>query len=112
MLGRVAYHEPYRLAELEHALHGTPPPDRDAVLLGMRPYIEAHIANGGRLQHISRHLLGLYQGLPGARAFRRTLSERAHRPEAGFEVIEQALAARHSAGSHATAVRNIDIAPE
>jgi tRNA-dihydrouridine synthase A len=94
MLGRTAYHEPYRLAEIEHALHGTPLPDRDDVLARFRPYIEAHLARGDRLQHISRHLLGLYQGLPGARAYRRHLSERAHRTDAGYEIVEQAIALR------------------
>jgi tRNA-dihydrouridine synthase A len=94
MLGRTAYHEPYRLAELEHALYGEPLPERDAVLAAFRPYIEAHLARGDRLQHISRHILGLYQGLPGARAFRRVLSERAHRKDAGYDVIVDAIAAR------------------
>ncbi|MEP7044113.1 MAG: tRNA dihydrouridine(20/20a) synthase DusA [Dokdonella sp.] len=94
MLGRTAYHEPYRVAELEAALYGTPLPDRDAVLLRLRPYVEAHLARGDRLQHISRHILGLYQGLPGARVFRRVLSEQAHRANAGWEVIERAMAAR------------------
>ncbi|MBN8728234.1 MAG: tRNA dihydrouridine(20/20a) synthase DusA [Xanthomonadales bacterium] len=94
MLGRTAYHEPFRLAEIEHALHGTPLPDRDEVLRRLRPYVEAHLARGDRLQHISRHVLGLYQGLSGARAFRRVLSEEAHRPDAGWEVVERAMAAR------------------
>jgi tRNA-dihydrouridine synthase A len=94
MLGRTAYHEPYRLAELEHALYGEPYPERDAVLAAFRPYIEAHLARGDRLQHISRHILGLYQGLPGARAFRRVLSERAHRADAGYDVVVDAIAAR------------------
>jgi len=94
MLGRTAYHEPYRLAEIEHALHGTPLPDRDDVLMRLRPYVEAHLARGDRLQHITRHVLGLYQGLPGARAFRRMLSEQAHRADAGWDVIGQAMAAR------------------
>jgi tRNA-dihydrouridine synthase A len=94
MLGRTAYHEPYRLAELEHALYGGPLPERDAVLASFRPYIEAHLARGDRLQHISRHILGLYQGLPGARAFRRVLSERAYRADAGYEVVEDAIATR------------------
>jgi len=96
MLGRVAYHEPYRLAQIEHALYGTPLPERDVVLRQMRGHIESHLAAGGRLQHVARHLLGLYQGLPGARVFRRVLSERAHRADAGFEVIEAAIAARSS----------------
>ena len=94
MLGRTAYHEPYRLAELEHALYGEALPERDAVLAALRPYIEAHLARGDRLQHISRHILGLYQGLPGARAFRRVLSERAHRNDAGYDVVVDAIAAR------------------
>lgn len=94
MLGRTAYHEPFRLAEVEHDLFGTPLPDRDGVLARMRPYIEAHLARGDRLQHISRHILGLYQGLPGARAYRRVLSERAHRVDAGWEVVEQAIEVR------------------
>ena len=94
MLGRTAYHEPYRLAEIDADLFGTPLPDRDEVLARLQPYIEAHLARGDRLQHISRHILGLYQGLPGARAYRRVLSERAHCADAGYDVIEQALAAR------------------
>jgi tRNA-dihydrouridine synthase A len=94
MLGRTAYHEPYRLAELEHALFGTPLPERDEVIARLKPYVEAHLARGERLQHVTRHVLGLYQGLPGARAFRRVLSEEAHRANAGWEVVERALAAR------------------
>ena len=96
MLGRTAYHEPYRLAELDNLLFGTCLPEREAVIERMRPYIEAHIASGGKLQHISRHMLGLFQGLPGARAWRRTLSENAHRPDAGFAIVEQALRACRS----------------
>jgi tRNA-dihydrouridine synthase A len=64
------------------------------VLRKLKPYVEAHLARGDRLQHISRHILGLYQGLPGARAFRRVLSEQAHRADAGWEVVERALVAR------------------
>jgi tRNA-dihydrouridine synthase A len=94
MLGRTAYHDPYRLAEIEHELFSTPLPDRDDVLSRMRPYVEAHLARGDRLQHISRHILGLYQGLPRARAYRRLLSEQAHRADAGYEVIERAVALR------------------
>ena len=96
MLGRTAYHEPYRLAELDNLLFGTSLPEREAVIERMRAYIEAHLASGGKLQHISRHMLGLFQGLPGARAWRRTLSENAHRPDAGFAIVEQALRACRS----------------
>ena len=93
MLGRAAYHDPYILARIEHDLFGTPLPDRADVLLRMQPYIEAHRRAGGLLNHVARHLLGLYLGLPGARAFRRRLSENMHRREAGFEVIAAALEA-------------------
>ena len=96
MLGRTAYHEPYCLAEIEQELFGTPLPDRNDVLARLRPYVGAHLARGDRLQHISRHILGLYQGLPGARAYRRVLSEQAHRDDAGWEVVERAMAARES----------------
>lgn len=90
MLGRAAYHDPYLLAQVEHALHGEPLPDRAHVLQRMRPYIEAELARGTALKHISRHLLGLHQGQPGARAFRRTISEGAHLPGAGWELLEKA----------------------
>ncbi|MGN6656618.1 MAG: tRNA dihydrouridine(20/20a) synthase DusA [Rhodanobacter sp.] len=92
MLGRAAYHDPYLLAQIEHALHGEPIPAREDVLRRLRPYVEAELARGTALKHISRHLLGLYQGEPGARAFRRTLSEGAHLPGAGWGLLEQALA--------------------
>ncbi len=92
MLGRAAYHDPYLLARLEHALHGVPLPSRDEVLWRMRPYIEAELARGTAMKHISRHLLGLYQGEPGARAFRRTISEGAHLPGVGWHLLEQAQA--------------------
>jgi tRNA-dihydrouridine synthase A len=92
MLGRAAYHDPYLLAQIEHALHGEPLPTRESVLQHLRPYVEAELARGTALKHISRHLLGLYQGEPGARAFRRTLSEGAHLPGAGWALLEQAMA--------------------
>lgn len=96
MLGRAAYHDPYVLAQVEHALYGVELPDRDAVLQQLLPYVEAELAQGVALKHITRHLLGLYQGLPGARGFRRVLSERAHRNDAGIEVIQAALQQRHA----------------
>jgi len=92
MLGRAAYHDPYLLARIETALYGASLPTRDDVLRQIRPYVEAELARGTALKHISRHLLGLYQGEPGARAFRRTISEGAHLPGVGWELIEQAIA--------------------
>ncbi|MBE1159051.1 tRNA dihydrouridine(20/20a) synthase DusA [Dyella acidiphila] len=97
MLGRAAYHDPYVLARVEAALYGEPLPSRESVLLRMRPYIEAELARGTALKHISRHLLGLYQGEPGARGFRRTLSEGAHQAGAGWSLLEQAIAPARAA---------------
>ena len=91
MLGRAAYHDPYLLAQVEAAIYGQPLPQRADVLRHLRPYVEAELARGTALKHISRHLLGLYQGEPGARAFRRTISEGAHLPGAGWQLLEQAL---------------------
>jgi tRNA-dihydrouridine synthase A len=65
--------------------------------MALRPYVEEHLAHGGRLHHITRHILGLYQGLPGARAFRRVLSEQAQHAGAGWEVVERAIVARRGA---------------
>jgi tRNA-dihydrouridine synthase A len=92
MLGRAAYHDPYVLAQVEAALYGESLPDRAGVLAHMRPYVEAELARGTALKHIGRHLLGLYQGQPGARGFRRTLSEGAHLPGADWALIERAIA--------------------
>jgi tRNA-dihydrouridine synthase A len=91
MLGRLAYHDPYALACVDAALSGTPPPARDVALRCMRAYIETRRAEGVRLAAMTRHLLGLYHGEFGGRAFRRVLSERAHAPDAGWEAVEAAL---------------------
>lgn len=93
MIGRAAYHNPWMLARLEARLSGvSAPPTRHAVIARLLPYVEQQLLIGVRLHSITRHILGLFQGCPGARAWRRTLSEQGHRPEAGVEVIEQALA--------------------
>jgi tRNA-dihydrouridine synthase A len=92
MIGRAAYHDPFVLAKLEGDLYGTPLPERSEVLDRMRIYIEAELARGGQLKHITRHILGLYQGEPGARGFRRQLSEGAHLPGADWGLIEAAMA--------------------
>ncbi len=93
MIGRAAYHNPWLLAELETGL-GVPgvPASRHEVVARMLPYMERQLAAGVRLHAITRHMLGLFQGCPGARAWRRTLSEEAPRPGAGVEVLERALA--------------------
>ncbi|HEY4092890.1 MAG TPA: tRNA dihydrouridine(20/20a) synthase DusA [Luteibacter sp.] len=92
MLGRAAYHDPFVLAQLETALYGAPMADRNDVLERMRIYIEAELARGTALKHITRHILGLYQGEPGARGFRRQLSEGAHLAGADWALIEAAMA--------------------
>jgi tRNA-dihydrouridine synthase A len=91
MLGRAAYHDPFLLAQVEAALYGTPLPQREEVLRHMRPYVEAELARGSALKHIGRHLLGLYQGEPGARGFRRTMSEGSHLDGADWALIEKAM---------------------
>ncbi|HYF86438.1 tRNA dihydrouridine(20/20a) synthase DusA [Azospirillum sp.] len=91
MIGRAAYETPYLLADADHRLmDGQPGPDRHAVIEAMLPYIEARMARGTPLSSITRHMLGLFQGLPGARAYRRHIAENAHRPGAGPEVLERA----------------------
>jgi tRNA-dihydrouridine synthase A len=94
MIGREAYHNPWFLAEAEaELLAGRPPPSRLAVIDAMIPYIEAGLADGARLHAMTRHMLGLFAGQPGARAWRRALSERATAVGAGVEVVEGALEA-------------------
>jgi tRNA-dihydrouridine synthase A len=94
MIGRAAYHNPYLLADIDRRYAGDldPPPGRHQIIEGLLPYIELELSRGTRLHQITRHILGLFQGRPGARAWRRTLSERAHQAGAGIEVLEQALA--------------------
>jgi tRNA-dihydrouridine synthase A len=93
-VGRSAYQNPYLLASVDHQVFGEakPPPPRRAVLEALLPYVEAHLAGGGRLNNVVRHILGLYHGQPRARAFRRQLSEKAPRAGAGIEVLMASLA--------------------
>ncbi|ACS84555.1 tRNA dihydrouridine(20/20a) synthase DusA [Musicola paradisiaca] len=93
MVGREAYQNPGVLAQVDSQLFGVtaPVPDLFAVVEGMYPYIERELSRGAQLGHITRHMLGLFQGLPGARQWRRFLSENAHRPGADVSVVEQAL---------------------
>lgn len=94
MIGRQAYHQPYFLAELEHHFNPDwPLPDRSAVVHSILPYVESMLAAGLPLNRISRHMLGLFAGQPGARAWRRYISEHAHGESAGTEVLIDALKA-------------------
>src|SRR5262245_32470939 len=92
-LGRAAYQNPYVLAEVDRRLFGdaTACPLRRDAIASLLPYAERHIAVGGRLNNIARHILGLYHGQPRARAFRRHLSERAPCEGAGVGVLREAL---------------------
>ena len=93
MLGREAYHNPYLLTHLQQRfLPGSLPlPPREAIVMEMLPYIAARLDAGTRLHHITRHMLGLYSGRPGARRWRRCLSENAARPGAGVDVVRDSL---------------------
>ncbi|WP_345877676.1 tRNA dihydrouridine(20/20a) synthase DusA [Shewanella algae] len=98
MVGREAYQNPYLLAEVDQKIFGLDSQvmSRDQVVDAMLPYVEAHLQSGGRLNHISRHMTGLYQGIPGSRSWRRHLSENAHKPGAGIEVLLKAREMMHS----------------
>lgn len=91
MIGRAAYQEPYRLHQLQCALYGTPESSREHLLLALRPYVESQLAAGVALKHISKCLLGLFHAQPGGRLFRQVLSLRAPLPDAGWDVILDAL---------------------
>lgn len=92
MLGREPYHNPWILAQVDNAIYGEPvsPLDRYAVLEQLLIYIEEQQRQGVRVSHIGRHILGLFQGLPGAKQWRRHLSEQMHRPDAGVNLFKAA----------------------
>lgn len=94
MIGRAAYHTPTDiLAGADRAIFGTGQQRQaEDVVHDMLPYIDAHLAGGGKVHQVTRHMLGLFAGRPGARGWRRVLSEGAHRPGAGVALVEQALA--------------------
>jgi tRNA-dihydrouridine synthase A len=92
MIGRAAYHDPASVLIGADALWGDAfAPDPHRVVEAMRPYIADHLARGGRLHQVTRHMLGLFTGRPGARGWRRVLSERASRDGAGLAVLDAAL---------------------
>jgi tRNA-dihydrouridine synthase A len=95
MLGRAVYQNAALLSEVDHRIYGRPAaePDWNRLRDAMMDYAERHIAGGGRLHHVARHMVGLFTGLPGARRYRQILSTDAGRPGAGPEVIAAAFAA-------------------
>ena len=94
MLGRAAYHEPWRLLAVDPELFGEAAPfaTMKQVLEAMTPYIETELSRGTRLHSMVRHFVGAFHGVPGARAFRRHLAENGVKPGAGVNVLREAIA--------------------
>ncbi len=94
MLGRAAYEQPWRLAEVDSLIFGAPAPVASPLQAAeaYMPYVERQLALGVPLAAITRHMLGLFAGRPGARLYRRHLAENAHAKGAGVEVLQDALA--------------------
>lgn len=94
MIGRAAYDNPYLLAPADRQLYQSsePIPTRTEVIEQLYPYVERWLAQGGRLGSITRHLLQLFAGQPGTKAWKRQITENAYRPGAGVEVLQAALA--------------------
>ena len=96
MIGRSAYGNPYLFAQMDTALFGdttAETPSRDDVALGMQEYIEEEMRKGQKPFHVLRHMLHLYAGCPGAKAWKRTLTERCHQEDVGPEVVQEAVKA-------------------
>ncbi len=92
MVGREAYHNPYLLAEVDQRFYAGqgerfPAPSRNEIFEHYIEYCKMQLANGCKLHHVSRHILGLFQGQRGARGFRRYISENAFKPDAGIDVL-------------------------
>lgn len=94
MVGREAYRNPYAMIDVDRRFfgNGKEQPSRVAVAEAMRDYIGQHLAAGGKLKDIVRHMLGLFHAQPGGRVWRRVLSEQTNRSDAGLEVFDAALA--------------------
>jgi len=94
MMGRSAYQQPFLLASVDSELFGceNPVDNREAVVELLQPFINKQLASGMKLPQVSRHILGLFHARPGARLWRRHLAENAHLPDAGIEVLNDALA--------------------
>ena len=94
MIGREAYHNPWMMSELDHQLFGDQQRliTRTSVLEELRPYLLKHLAQGGKAPHITRHILGLAQGFPGARRFRQLLSADIYKTDEPMRVYDQAIA--------------------
>ncbi len=93
MLGRALYHNPYLLANVDRDYYSDehPIPTRHQIIEQFLPYVESQLQQGAQLKHMTRHILGLFQGQIGAKHWRRYLSENAYKPNAGIDVILNAL---------------------
>ncbi|MCX8585129.1 MULTISPECIES: tRNA dihydrouridine(20/20a) synthase DusA [unclassified Gilliamella] len=93
MVGREAYQNPILLTQIDQQIFGDDKPIIDPIVAiqTLYPYIETQLSQGGQLNHIMRHTLGIFNGRKGAKQWRRYLSENAHKPGAGIEVVEHAL---------------------
>ena len=94
MMGREAYQNPFILADVDSLFFNSnkPSPSRDDICQEYIEYSTQKVNSGTKLHHLTRHILGLYQQVPGAKNFRRFISENAHKPDAGAEILEEALA--------------------
>jgi len=104
MIGRAAYHDPANvLLAADREIFGVEgQKTAEEIVMLMIPYIQSHLDEGGRLHEVTRHMMGLFNGRPGARRWRRILSEGAHRPEAGPDLVLTALKAITNAPELAT----------
>lgn len=94
MLGRAAYQTPALLASVDAQVFGLGEPvDPFAAAKAMVPYIDAHVAGGGRVSQVTRHMIGLFQGRPGAKRWRQILTVEAVKPDASSALVHEALAA-------------------
>ena len=113
MIGRAAYHDSYLLADVDAKIFGDhrTKPTRQDILDGFISYAKENIVRGACLKHMARHILGLYQGHAGARAFRRHLSEHAHKPGAGIEILIRAGMLAQIVEKNIHAQKNISAIP-
>jgi tRNA-dihydrouridine synthase A len=108
MLGRAAYHTPWILVECQQQVFEEQSvSSREDIVETMSLYLERQVREGTAVKHISRHLLGLFQGLPGARAWRRYLSENAFRDDNNVELLQQALAAMQLSADQTPALKSM-----
>lgn len=114
MMGREAYHNPYVLAQVDQQLFAdnTPIPSRADIMAAYLPYVEEQLAQGTPLQHMTRHILGLFKGQNGGRLFRRHLSENAFRKNADLSVLKDACALAEAGTRAAESARHQDVFEE